>query len=145
MAGIPGMVQRAPMRPGKARQKMWQAMRVQRSFTVADIVATAEVSYTNARKYVRALARGGYIACESPRRSGRTGGHARWRLAIDRGPAAPRIGHEGIVDPNLEPAAAEPRVTIPRSEYQRALACVRACQGMVDPEREVAALRERAQ
>jgi hypothetical protein len=137
------MKKRAPMRGTQARQRMWQAMRVARQFSAADIVATAEVTPNHARKYLRMLAAHGYIACIRERQSGVAGAGTLWRLARDTGPYAPRVGKQ-LRDPNIEPTEREAMVTIPRSEYARALACARACQGMGNPEREVAALKEAA-
>lgn len=134
------MKKRAPMRASQARQRMWQAMRVMRQFTIADIVATAEVTRSHATKYVRALNIAGYAQCIRSRQSGVTGGHALWRLARDTGPHAPRVGKH-FRDPNIQPTEREAMIEIPRSEYERALACVRACAGMDDPEREIRALK----
>lgn len=144
MSGTAGMTQRSPMRERQARQRIWQALRVMREFTVAEIIATAEASATNTRHYLRSLAKADYVLCVRSRHSGYSGGHALWRLVRDTGPYAPRIGARGVQDPNLEPHKAPTTVTIPRSEYERALQCVHACQGMSDPMREVAALKERA-
>lgn len=144
MCGAPGMVARAPMGETEARQRMWQSMRRLPEFTTADLVATAEVGYSNAKKYLRALRVAGYLRCARPVRSGATGGHAVYRLARNTGPFAPRIGKGALRDPNLEPHQRGHTVVVPQADYERALACVRACQGMLDPEREVAALKERA-
>lgn len=124
MSGIRGQVKRAPIATGKGRPKMWQTMRIMRQFTVADIEAAAEVTTTSARKYVHFLHVAGYVRCVQPVQSGRTGGHALYRLIRDTGPYAPRIGKQGVRDPNTEPTTAEPTVTIPRSEYERALRCI---------------------
>ncbi len=141
MSGVAGMTKRAPMQGKQARQRMWDSMIALRRFTLADLVATGEVSYSHAKKYVGALKREGYVVCVRPVRSGVAGGDALWRLARDTGPYAPRIGARRLRDPNLEPTASEPCMTVRKSDYERALACVRACQGMADPEREVAALK----
>lgn len=110
---------------------MWQAMRVMRRFTVAEIMATAEVGASAATKYVRFLTAGGYLRCVQARRSGYTGGHAQYQLLRDTGPCAPRIGKYGVRDPNTQPVArvpTVPTVTIPKPEYERALRCIGACE-----------------
>jgi hypothetical protein len=109
---------------------MWQSMRVMRCFTVAEVMATAEVGASAATKYVRYLLRAGYLRCVVAKRNGRTGGHAQYRLVKDTGPLAPRVGKQAIRDPNLEPTDAEPTVSIPRSEYERALRCIHLCESI---------------
>ncbi|HET7300091.1 MAG TPA: hypothetical protein VFJ01_05505 [Oleiagrimonas sp.] len=124
MSGRTGQIKRAPIASGKGRPKMWQTMRIMRQFTVADIESSAEVTNTAASKYVRFLHQAGYLRCVQAKESGRTGGHARYQLLRNTGPHAPRIGKRGVRDPNVEPIKAEPTVTIPRSEYERALRCI---------------------
>lgn len=130
MSGLKGQVKRAPMDPAKGRARMWQSMRVLRAFTVADLMASAEVSTGPARKYVRSLREAGYLRCIVPREPGRTGGHAHYRLVKNTGPFAPRVGRQTVRDPNMEPAKAPPTVTIPKTEYERALRCVRLCESI---------------
>lgn len=141
------MKKRAPLQERQARTRMWVAMRTLRRFTTADLQATAEVGDGHARKYVRALVRAEYLRCVKPTASGRAAGHAIYSLVRDTGPHAPRAGKAGLLDPNIEPARPEPGqepVMVPRADYDRALACVRACAGMADPEQDVAALRSGA-
>lgn len=130
MSGRMGQVKRTPLRPDQGRSRMWQAMRVLRSFTVADLMATAEVGDSAAAKYVRYLARAGYLRCVVAKANGRTGGHAQYRLVKDTGPFAPRVGKQAVRDPNLAPTAPVPTVTIPKTEYERALRCVRLCESI---------------
>lgn len=147
MSGKPGMKKRAPLHERQARARMWQSIRQLRRFSTADITSTAEVGAAHAQKYLRALCRAGYLRCVKQRDSGRTGGHAAFQLLRDTGPLAPRIGKTGILDPNIEPVKPErgrEPVSVPRADYERALACVRACAGMTDPEREIRDLRARA-
>jgi hypothetical protein len=147
MSGKPGMVKRVPLAPLQARTRMWRAMRQMRRFSTADLCATAEVSASHAQKYLRALISGEYVRCVREKDSGRAGGHAVFQLLRDTGPHAPRLGKQGLLDPNLQPAKLEPGqepVSVPRADYERALRCVRACAGMKDPEAEVAALRAAA-
>lgn len=128
MSGRAGQVKRTPMDPAKGRSRMWQSMRVLRTFTVADVMASAEVGASAARKYVLYLRKAGYLSCIVPRESGRTGGHAHYRLLKNTGPFAPRVGKQTVRDPNVEPTKAQPSVTIPKAEYERALRCVRLCE-----------------
>lgn len=130
MSGRPGQVQRTPLRSNQGRSRMWQAMRVLRRFTAPDLIATAEVGDSAAAKYVRYLLRAGYLRCVVAKVNGRTGGHAHYRLVKDTGPFAPRVGKHAVRDPNLEPTRAEPTVSIPRSEYDRALRCISVCEGI---------------
>lgn len=124
MSGQPGQVKRAPIADGKGRPRMWQSMRVLRRFSTADLMASAEVGRDAAAKYVRFLAHAGYLRVVQAKQSGLTGGHAVYALVRDTGPFAPRIGKARVRDPNTEPTAAEPTVSIPRSEYARALRCI---------------------
>lgn len=84
------------------RQRAWIAMRIFKTFTAAQIQASAEVETHNLRKYIKALHRAGYLIVHRPKRNGVTGGHAVWRLARDSGPAAPivRFDRNGVYDPN---------------------------------------------
>ena len=80
------------------RDLMWMSMRMLRTFTIQDLMATAEVGYHAAQKYAAALCKAGYL-----RRLGRTGPHRTmcWRLFRDTGPWAPIRRRGGLVyDPN---------------------------------------------
>lgn len=137
MPGIKGMVKTAPMHAQQDRARLWQAMRMLRSFTQGDLVATAEASANHVCKYLSALVRAEYLRVVQPRRSGVAGGEAHYRLLRDTGPLAPRIGKSGLLDPNLTPARPEPGdepVTLKRRDYERALLCVRACAGLTEAE-----------
>jgi hypothetical protein len=147
MSGVAGMVKRSPLSADQSRQRMWSCMQQLRRFSVSDIEATAEASGTHARKYLRKLLVAGYLRVVVARASGVTGGHAVYQLIRDTGPHAPRMGKNGVLDPNLQPKHLAPQalpVKVPRAEYERALRCVRACAGMQDPEAEVAELRRLA-
>lgn len=133
---------RAPMTPGKGRSRMWQSMRILRRFTSADLQAAAETSAENCSDYLHGLLDAGYLRIVKSFRRGYVGGHAVYQLIKDTGPYAPRLGKQALRDPNIEPTEREATVTIPRSEYERALACAKACAGMTDPVAEVQALRE---
>lgn len=101
MPGVPGMTQKR--RAGESmRQRAWTAMRIFKTFSVAQIEATAEIERENLRKYLKALHRAGYLVLHRPKRNGQAGGHAVWRLARDSGPTAPHPLHggAGVYDPN---------------------------------------------
>lgn len=86
---------------------------------------------------MRALCKAGYLRVVQPRRLGVAGGDAVYQLLRDSGPLAPRIGKQGLLDPNLVAAKPEPGdepVTMKRRDYERALLCVRACAGLSDDE-----------
>lgn len=144
MAGRKGMVKRVPMQVAQARTRLWRSMQMLPQFSLGDLELTAEAGRSHVTKYARALLKAGYLRQVSAKRNGERGGHAVYMLARNTGPHAPRITNGGLLDPNLEPAAparGEEPVTIKRSEYQRLLACARACAGMADPEAEVRQLR----
>lgn len=120
---------RVPMDPREGRSRMWQSMRVMRTFNVGELEATAEVSRASATHYVRALRDAGYLQCITSRRVGRASQFVTYRLRKDTGPHGPRVARDGSVfDPNLEPALKPPTVTIPKSEYERALRCISLCE-----------------
>lgn len=92
-------------RQPRARARAWTSMRVltrcQGNFTLPDLVATAAIAESNARHYLRALDRGGYLRRLRKPEPGRASGHALWRLIRDTGPVAPRVRRDGeICDPN---------------------------------------------
>lgn len=84
------------------RQRIWQAMRILRVFSYADLQATAEAGRDNVRKYCQALRSAGYLRLERPKANGKKGGHAAWRLVRDTGPKAPIPRACGAYDPNQE-------------------------------------------
>ena len=77
------------------RDRVWQSMRVMRTFSQPELVATAEAGRENVRRYVRGLLNAGYLAVVRPTDSGRRGGHAVYRLVRDTGPHAPRLRVDG--------------------------------------------------
>ena len=97
------------------RIRMWRAIRLRRKFTVPEIVSlvaddNARGDMTsNVQKYVRALAKAGYLV-ELPRRepckSPTSPGFKRWWLQDDKdtGPLAPvwRLERGTVYDPNSE-------------------------------------------
>ena len=95
-----------------ARIRIWRAIRIRRKFTVPEIISlVADESRgdmtNNVQKYVRALAKAGYLI-ELPRREAGTAltsnGHKRWWLTDDKdtGPEAPiwRLERSTVFDPN---------------------------------------------
>jgi len=87
-----------------ARQRLWNAMRIYKLFTVAEIAPVADASLANAKKYLRALARAGYLRLERPKRNGCVNGHAIWRLLRNSGPRRPHPLRDltGVYDPNSD-------------------------------------------
>lgn len=87
-----------------ARYRLWRAMRMQRRFTIADLVATAEAAPRNTELYVAALEKAGYLRIIRPRISGAKMGGAIYMMVNDTGPNPPRLGKRGLSDPNLQKA-----------------------------------------
>ncbi len=87
MAGKKGM--KCPSRPGAARRKVWQSMRIMRQFTIADLCRTSCAKRNNVRKFMAGLSRHGYIARFGKYVSGRAGSYQPWRLVRDTGPRHP--------------------------------------------------------
>jgi hypothetical protein len=78
-------------------------MRIIRTFTINDILATAEITLYNARKYIQRLERTGYITRIQDHVSGRAGSRNVYRLVRNSGPQAPVPYLDGkIYDPNLD-------------------------------------------
>jgi hypothetical protein len=70
-------------------QTIWQAMRVMRRFTTADLLMTTDMGESAVLKYCRGLAQAGYLRLAQPRVSGRAGSRDVWQLVRDTGPLAP--------------------------------------------------------
>ena len=103
MPGMPGMHHRQP-RVGNARQRLWNAMRIYKLFTIAELAPVADASPANVQKYLRALAQAGYLRLERAKRNGAVSGHAVWRLVRNSGPRCPiaRSDGSGVYDPNTD-------------------------------------------
>lgn len=87
-----------------ALQRVWQAMRIMRRFTIAQLQATAgesgqEVHYVHVHRFVSALRRCGYVTVMRPYR-GHYGEHAIFRLVLDSGPTRPLVRNGMLFDPN---------------------------------------------
>lgn len=99
-------------RKGTLRERAWRAMRLRRKFTIADLVmlcaegAERDIE-SNLGKYLRALARAGYVR-QLPVREAPTSasgnGYVRYLLLRDHGAQAPvwRLQYGEIWDPNVE-------------------------------------------
>ena len=93
------------------RQRAWAAMRMQRKFSVPELLQLAACpeerggSAASLHRYIRALERAGYVRrLRSKQKGSRPGsnGFVRWVLVRDTGPFAPRVRQdETVVDPNL--------------------------------------------
>lgn len=84
------------------RQQAWNSMRVHKTFTAAQIRATAEIGEDNLKKLIQALHRAGYLRLQRPRQSGKTMGGAVWCLIRPTGPKCPIVRGDGagVYDPN---------------------------------------------
>lgn len=103
MPRLPGSLTRHHAVVG-ARQRIWNALRIYKLFTAAEIGPVASASPANVQKYLRALAQAGYLRLERPKRNGCVDGHAVWRLLRNSGPRCPivRSDHSGVYDPNTD-------------------------------------------
>ncbi|WP_347279607.1 hypothetical protein [Plasticicumulans sp.] len=103
MARTPGSHSRS--RPvTDSRQRIWNAIRIYKRFTAFQILSGAGLNKSNVQKYLRALERAGYIAIARKKASGKTLGHAVYRLCRDTGPAhpLPRRDGSGVWDQNQQ-------------------------------------------
>ena len=84
-----------------ARKQAWQAMRIMRRFTRADILTTSAIAQSNLDKYVRGLIATGFLDVAQNRLSGRPGSRDVLRLRRDNGPRPPLLHNDGsMTDPN---------------------------------------------
>lgn len=72
MPGVKGMIQRRQRR-GCDRARMWASMRIMRRFTSPDICKTSGAKLDNARKYIKRLARHGFVVAVGPKATGQPG------------------------------------------------------------------------
>ncbi|ABE45653.1 hypothetical protein [Polaromonas sp. JS666] len=92
---------KAPKADNLARKQAWQAMRIMRRFTRADILTTAAINQSNLDKYLRALINTGFVVVQQERVSGRPGSRDVLRIARDNGPKPPVAHTDGsMLDPN---------------------------------------------
>jgi len=99
--GKTGMRRRAPHPQSIGRQRMWNSMRILRTFTTGDLAAVAECELNNVHRYTKALADAQYLVCVQPKQHGKAAGYIVWRLARNTGPIAPRMSKDGLYDANL--------------------------------------------
>lgn len=86
------------------RQRLWNAMIVQKRFTVPQLARLAEASVPMTRSYLKALRRIRYVRMACPAQKGQFGGHAHWQLVCNTGPVAPLISaqDQGVLDLNCK-------------------------------------------
>lgn len=102
--GKKGMRQSVSHGTGVMRDKIWKAMRLERTFTAAEIEALAEATRDNVRSYIGPLATAGYLVCVREARCVAGDSYPKtWRLVKNTGPIAPRITLDGLYDGNLQP------------------------------------------
>lgn len=109
----------------EVRSQAWTSMRVMRRFTVGEIVATGSIGEDNARRYVRALERAGYLTRVRDVVIGEIGSCIIYGLVRDTGPLAPIAWLTGgCYDPNKRRAFGLPD---PSPDQQRIVSerCVR--------------------
>ncbi len=85
---------RVAKRRTRTRDRVWASMRMLRTFSIPDLMATSDAGYDNVKKYVRGLERAGYLRRIADH-TGRKGQHARWILIRDTGHIAPRLCSDG--------------------------------------------------
>lgn len=93
---------------GTLRERVWRAVRIRRKFSTAEIirlVVEQTRSESNVQKYLRFLARAGYLQPMRGREPGtapQSNGYLRYFLVRDTGPQAPRFcaKRRAIWDPN---------------------------------------------
>ncbi len=84
--------------PSAARGRLWHAMRMNRQFRIAELIALCAVRRKAAEKYLAALIKGGYVRVEE-RKRGCKG--SVYTLIRNSGPFPPRAGRGAAVfDPN---------------------------------------------
>lgn len=107
MAGIVGQHRkRATL---KARAQAWQSMRIMRTFTIPDILATADIGEHNLRRFILRLERAGYLARVKSNNNGQAGSRTIYRLARNSGPKVPVLWNDGgVYDPNLDRIFGQP-------------------------------------
>lgn len=135
MARTPGSPTKRK-RVKNARQRIWNAMRVHKNFTIHHLEA-AETGPDNLKKYVKALSMAGYLRQVRAKQNGKDGGGVVWRLVEKTGPFAPIVRRDksGIYDPNLDvlvpfkdvKEANHERVPVSSSDQPDDSACCSAC------------------
>jgi hypothetical protein len=89
-----------------ARQRAWNSMRIFRTFTDADIEATAEISTSNLKQFITILLACGYLSKAG--RTSKTGDRRKptldvYTLLIDSGPRSPQCVRPTRKDKSIDP------------------------------------------
>ncbi len=92
------------IRPNTNREKAWKVMRAMITFTLSDVVITADVPYENIRHYVDCLLHAGYVRKDGKKRiDGRPGFDVIYRLIKNTGPKPPvQKALRFLYDPNTK-------------------------------------------
>lgn len=133
------------------RLALWSSMRRLRVFTPMDLEASSELGAAFVQRWLMLCNKAGFAQPvptpqERPTRKADRRSK-KWTIKRDIGPVPPNQKGAALVDVSADPTAMDPEaqlVQLPRSEYEFALKCVRACAGMQDPEAEIARLRNAA-
>lgn len=86
-----------------AKDKLWQSMRIMRTFSAPELAAVSEVHVTTADKYVRALHNAGFLRRVAEHKPGQPGTSDTYTLVRNTGPLSP-IRHKkgGVYDRNSD-------------------------------------------
>lgn len=93
----PIVIKRRRLPRAKAKQRVWNSCRIMRNFTLNDIIVTAQVAESTARRYLYALKR-----CKLVRERKAEDGTVIYRLNYDCGQAAPEMIEDGVYAPSRE-------------------------------------------
>lgn len=117
MANVVGAHRRSNV-SSNARQEAWQSMRVLVTFDITQILTTAAITDTNARKYLKALLGAGFIQKARGHVSGRAGSRIVYRLTRNTGPRAPIVWTDGqVFDPNTKKTYRDGEEVAPTEPY----------------------------
>lgn len=98
--------ERTVRRRGKKtkRQKMWNAMKMNRTFTRVDMQMTADVTDSHAKDFLCALIKAGYVRFTIKVKAGQKskGALSRYTLLRDTGCLAPIVRKTGVWDQNQQ-------------------------------------------
>jgi len=87
----------------EGRARCWRAMRVLSTFSVPQLCMAAETTPSNARFYLRALQRSGFVRKIRECESGCAGSYDVWGLTRNSGPEAPIYRkNKTVFDPNTK-------------------------------------------
>lgn len=119
---LPGKNSTSPQ-PSSVRQRMWQTIRFLHTFTIEDVMTSAECSRSSAEKFISDLRKYEYIAItrkinvRAPMTK-RTGRRNKYLLINNTGRKYPVLGPNGMRDQNLNKImkAAKPSKTTEKQE-----------------------------